>query len=337
MTESLIRDQLGTPPQPRRGSAPKLRRAQADLRRGSDEGIGWLIRRAGHPILDHEDVLELGRRIQRGIQAASSLSDLCPHQDRTQLEKLIVDGDSAKRDLVLHNLRLVIDISRHFVGRGLPMEDLVQEGYFGLVRAAEKFDPGRDLRFSTYATWWIRQSIYRAIANLGSIIRLPVHVHDMVNRVTNVRDRIVLEKGYASRDEICDQTGLSYDEVSFALHMARHTTSLDSPVGDGLMTIGDLLVGEDGESISEMIDGVDTSRALRRGLGHLDERSARIIALRFGLDGTEPMTLEEVGNEFGLTRERIRQIEHHALEVLRGVLRDPARDLVNGPLPSACT
>ena len=284
-------------------------------------GLDWIISRSRHDLLEPSEEIELGRIIQRGIAAEAHLAGKSDQAEWIELRQSVDAGRSAQEFMVLHNLRLVMDIAMKFRGRGLEIEDLFQEGYFGLLRAVEKFDPTLGLRFSTYATWWIRQRLQRAIANLASLVRLPVHVHDKVAKVMREQGRLIAIKGWASSDDIADATGLSFDDVEFAMSLARRTASLDAPLGGGLATLGDFLVDESEPSTERLAEKVAVAEAVRRALDGLDPRSADVVVMRFGLDGRPPQTLQEVGEGLGLTRERIRQIESAALSQL-GILLD---------------
>ena len=285
-------------------------------------GLNWILPRIRHDLLEPSEEIEVGRIIQRGIAAESLLAGETDEAQRLGLRRSVDAGRSAQEFLVLHNLRLVMDLALKFRGRGLEIEDLFQEGYSGLLRAVEKFDPTLGLRFSTYATWWIRQSLQRAIANLASLIRLPVHVHDKVARVMRERERLIAKKDWASKDDIADATGLSFDDVEFALSLARRTASLDAPLGGGLATLGDLLVDRSEPSTERLAERLETAEAVRKALDGLDPRSADVVVMRFGLDGQPPRTLQEVGDSLHVTRERIRQIENAALSRLRMLLDD---------------
>jgi RNA polymerase primary sigma factor len=229
------------------------------------------------------------------------------------------EGDeAAKRKLIESNLRLVMSITRNYVNSGVPLLDLIQEGNLGLIRAVEKFDYKLGFKLSTYATWWIRQAVTRAIADQGRTIRLPVHVVDQVRRVMRAR-RILTQK--LNRDplpeEIAKECGLEVKRVNELLDLVEDPVSLETPVGDGDSMYGDMLEDVNSEQphlvLAEMLRGAE----LQTALSQLSERMRHVLELRFGLTGAAPKTLEEVGAELGVTRERVRQLESRALRELQ--------------------
>jgi RNA polymerase primary sigma factor len=231
------------------------------------------------------------------------------------------EGDEwAKRRLIECNLRLVMSITRNYVNSGVPLLDLIQEGNLGLIRAVEKFDYRMGFKLSTYATWWIRQAVTRAIADQGRTIRLPVHVVDQVRRVMRAR-RILTQK--LNRDplpeEIAAESGLEVKRVQELFDLVEDPVSLETPVGDGDSLYGDMLEDENSEqpdaALAKLLRGVE----LQEALASLNERMRHVLELRFGLNGQIPKTLEEVGAELGVTRERVRQLESRALRELQAV------------------
>ena len=245
---------------------------------------------------------------------------LTPAEER-ELARRKDEGDEwAKRRLIECNLRLVMSITRNYVNSGVPLLDLIQEGNLGLIRAVEKFDYKLGFKLSTYATWWIRQAVTRAIADQGRTIRLPVHVVDQVRRVMRAR-RILTQK--LNRDplpeEIAAESGIDLKRVNELFGLVEDPVSLETPVGDGDSMYGDMIEDENSEqpdaALAELLRGVE----LQEALASLNERMRHVLELRFGLNSQVPKTLEEVGTELGVTRERVRQLESRALRELQSV------------------
>jgi RNA polymerase primary sigma factor len=272
------------------------------------------------PLLTAEDEVELAKQIEAGLFAEEKLAGVFPilgaiHGD---LELLVGEGEKAKQRLIEANLRLVVSIAKRYIGRGLVFLDLIQEGNMGLIRAVEKFDYTRGYKFSTYATWWIRQAITRAIADQARTIRVPVHMVETINKLARVQRQLHQELGReATAEEIAAEMGLEPDRVAEIQRIAQEPVSLQSPIGEEESDLGDFIEDADAVVPIEAAAFIMLQDQLERVLDDLAEREQRIIQLRFGLSDGHPRTLEEVGREFGVTRERIRQIESKTLAKLR--------------------
>ncbi|OKJ90644.1 RNA polymerase subunit sigma-70 [Streptomyces sp. TSRI0107] len=273
------------------------------------------------PLLTAAEEVELARRVEAGLFAEEKLlhtPDL-DSQLALDLDRLVVMGRMAKRRLIEANLRLVVSVAKRYVGRGLTMLDLVQEGNLGLIRAVEKFDYARGYKFSTYATWWIRQAMSRALADQARTIRVPVHVVELINRVVRVQRRMLQERGYEpTSEEVAAQLDLPPERVGEVLRLAQEPVSLHAPVGEeDDVALGDLIEDGDAASPVESAAFLLLREHLEAVLSTLGERERKVVQLRYGLVDGRPRTLEEIGRIFGVTRERIRQIESKTLSKLR--------------------
>jgi RNA polymerase primary sigma factor len=226
--------------------------------------------------------------------------------------------EKAKEEMVLSNLRLVVDIAKHYNGRGMSLLDLVQEGNIGLMKAAERFDHRRGFKFSTYATWWIRQGITRALADQSRTIRVPVHMTEAYQRVSKTTRRLAQRLGrQPSLEEVAGAVKTSSDKVEQTIQVFQEVVSLEHPIGDGEALLGDFIPDWENPLADSQVGFKEMTREVARALGSLSPREAAVLRLRFGIGQGEPMTLEEVGRTLGVTRERIRQIEEKALMKLR--------------------
>ncbi len=296
-----------------------------DLERiSTDDTVGLYLKEMSRvPLLKTEEELDIAKRIEKGIQARKELihsgSRNLAAQKRSELDAAIQDGQAAREHLIKANTRLVVSIAKKYIGRGVPFLDLIQEGNLGLMKAVEKYDYHRGFRFSTYATWWIRQTITRSIADQGRTIRVPVHMIDRIRQLYKLTHEMEQSLGrIPSMDELANEMGLSQRKVQWMMRVSWLPLSLESPVGDeedselGMFVEDDITPTPIQTAYSNMLrDKVEEV------LSTLSPREARILRLRFGLDNGHTYTLEEVGQKFGLTRERIRQIEGKALRRLR--------------------
>jgi RNA polymerase primary sigma factor len=280
------------------------------------------------PLLTAQDEVDLAKAIEAGLFAEEKLQDDgAPAAEAgpaglgaglAELALLAAEGLRAKQRLIEANLRLVVSIAKRYIGRGLVFLDLIQEGNLGLIRAVEKFDYTKGYKFSTYATWWIRQAITRAIADQARTIRIPVHMVETINKMARIQRQLHQDLGReATPDEIAMEMGLSPERVAEIQRIAQEPVSLQSPIGEEDSDLGDFIEDADAVVPMEAAAFIMLQDQLEQVLDNLTVREQRIIQLRFGLTDGHPRTLEEVGREFGVTRERIRQIESKTLAKLR--------------------
>ena len=277
-----------------------------------------------HDLLTKDDEVRLSQAIEGGVEARTKLETtkkLTPTQ-RRQLRRSVRLGEEAHRQFVNSNLRLVVSIAKKYQSSGLPLLDIVQEGNLGLIHAVDKFDWRKGFKFSTYATWWIRQACQRAVANQSKTIRIPVHVDERRNKLRRARQQFEIKHGREpSVEELAEAGGMSVQHAQEALEAVEASVSLNTRLGDGDAELGDLFA--DQESIDPELAADDALRsvAVRQALEKLPERERRVIEMRFGFHG-EANSLEAIGRELGITRERVRQLEAEAFARLAGELED---------------
>ncbi|MHB8466953.1 MAG: RNA polymerase sigma factor RpoD [Acidimicrobiales bacterium] len=328
-----------TPTTPRRARPPAVERLMSDdggLSGAGADPVRFYLKEIGKvSLLSAEQEVSLARRIETGAAAELTLAERAAiveaggtpsplsDADHRELTRQVRDGEIAKSKLIEANLRLVVSIAKRYRNRNLQFLDLIQEGNLGLMRAVEKFDYTKGFKFSTYATWWIRQAITRAIADQARTIRIPVHMVETINKVVRVQRQLLQEFGREPTvEEVADRSEMTVARVREILRLNQDTVSLEQPMGD-----------EDGFSLSDVIEDADAevpadaaaramlNEAVKDALSQLSEREQKVVRLRFGLDDGHMRTLEEVGREFGVTRERIRQIEAKTLAKLRHPIR----------------
>jgi len=286
----------------------------------ADDTVSLYLREmASVPLLTPEEEMELAKRMARGRAAKQRLArDGHDPEEREKLKRLIEEGEKAREHLIKANTRLVISIAKRYVGHGVPFLDLVQEGNLGLMKAVDKFDYRRGHRLSTYATWWIRQSITRALAEQGRTIRVPVHMSDRIRRLYKTARKLEQDLGYQpAPEEIAEEMDLEPEKVTWMLRASRLPLSLETPLGEEDNELVDFIEDEETPPPPEVASRSMLAEKLEEVLSTLSPREAQILRLRFGLQDGHCYTLEEVGQKFGLTRERIRQIEGEALRKLR--------------------
>jgi RNA polymerase primary sigma factor len=286
----------------------------------TSDGVRMYLREIGQvDLLTTEDERRLAQLIEAGHLAARRIDAGADESERRYLLRVVTRGERAKSELTQANLRLVVSIAKRYSNRGMQLLDLIQEGNLGLMRAVDKFDHTKGFKFSTYATWWIRQAITRAIADQARTIRIPVHMVEYMNRVIRAKRQLHQElEREPTTEEIALQVNLEPERVRELLRISMDPLSLDSPIGEeDESNLADFIEDPTTDGPADVATRIMLSEAVGDVLGELSEREQEIVRLRFGLDGSQAKTLEEVGREFGVTRERIRQIEAKTLAKLR--------------------
>jgi RNA polymerase nonessential primary-like sigma factor len=303
-------DELSQPTDPEEGQAQPLEVSESETRVG---------KRRDWRDSDESEGLDAVRLYLKEIRKAALLT----FEQEQDLGKRVQEGDmKAREHMIEANLRLVISIGKRYMNRGLPFADIVEEGNIGLIKAVEKFNYARGFRFSTYASWWIRQFIERAIINQGKLIRLPVHVVERLNRYLSAVEQLIHDLGREPRsDEVAEKMKATEADVLDLKQLIRTTYSLDSPISDRTDTfLRDIIKDPTAYSPDDTAEGAQRREGIMKWVGALQDKERTVIMLRFGLDGGEAQTLEEIGRTLGLTRERVRQIEHAALGKLRATI-----------------
>ncbi len=321
---------------PARAAAAAMARAS-----GSSDPVRMYLKEIGRvSLLTAPEEVSLAKRIEAGNESAATVSALMadglwseePRDRQRQLRRSVADGDAARMDLISANLRLVVSIAKRHVGRGVAILDLIQEGNLGLMRAVQKFDYTKGFKFSTYATWWIRQAITRAVADQSRTIRVPVHMVESINKVMRAQRYL---SSRLERDptvaELAHEVDLTVEKVEEVLRVAsQDPLSLDTPIGDEDDTSMADFIADKGAAPLDLAARKLLIQAVEDVLGDLSDRESEVVRLRFGLEDGRPRTLEEVGLAFGVTRERIRQIESKTLAKLRHPIRsDRLRDYLD--------
>jgi RNA polymerase primary sigma factor len=270
----------------------------------------------GHRLLSHEEEISLSRAVRSGLDARARHD---AGEEVAHFDAIMEQHRVAREKLIRHNLRLVVSIAKKYRSSGLPLIDLIQEGNIGLMTAVERYDPELGYRFSTYATFWIRQAIGRAVANLSRTIRVPVHMHDLISKVRRTEAQLEQQLGRPATDvEVAAHLEMEVERVEQARSAIPRTSSLDKPIGeDGESTIGDLLPDPASDQVVEEAVSSAIRDQIRKSLDALTDRERGVLMLRFGLGGQQPQTLAEIADHYGISRERVRQIEKEALAKLR--------------------
>ncbi|MCX7792676.1 MAG: sigma-70 family RNA polymerase sigma factor [Chloroflexaceae bacterium] len=290
----------------------------------ADSIVLYLNEIGDEPLLTFDQEQALARAMAEGLEAARRLAaePHLPLTERRRLEQQVAAGERARAQLINSNLRLVVSIARRYQGHGLSLLDLIQEGSLGLMRAVDKFDPGRGLKFSTYATYWIRQSVGRAIADHGRTVRLPVHLGERLSRLARVRQQLIQRLDREpTPEEVASEAGLTPEQVTRAEQAALTPASLDEAhTEDGTGTLAEVISDPLQPSPLDEVSHALLRDDLSEAMSHLTPRERHILCLRYGLHGETALTLEQIGQRLNLTRERVRQLESEALKKLRDPL-----------------
>ncbi len=297
-------------------------RPEAQPLSASSDSVRQYLNEIGRTeLLTPEEEVDLAKRYQAGLIATELLDqdDQLSPRRKALLRRIKRDGERAKDHMIRANLRLVVSVARKFRGRGVDLLSLIQEGNLGLIRGVEKFDHTKGYKFSTYATWWIRQALQRGLANTGRTVRLPVHVHELMGKIRYAEFALLQQLGREpTESEIANELGLGVERLREVRLAAQDVASLDKPIGeDGDATMGELVADEEAIDPEESATAVLTKREVAQALDALTDREKTVLMLRYGLADGEEHTLEDIGAQFGLTRERIRQIEKKTLTKLR--------------------
>jgi RNA polymerase primary sigma factor len=337
VADAVVEEAITIPVPAARAARARATRPAGPGEMGSFDPVRMYLKEIGKvPLLTGPQEVSLAKRIEAGLDAVDRVAqtpDLSDAQ-RASLRAVSRDGELAKRQLTEANLRLVVSIAKRYVGRGMALLDLIQEGNLGLIRAVEKFDYTKGFKFSTYATWWIRQAITRAIADQARTIRIPVHMVETMNKVMRIQRQLLQELGREPTvDEIAAKVELTPDRVREIQRLGQEPVSLETPVGDDDDSfLGDFVEDPNATAPATAAARALLTEAIEEALEELNDRERQVVRLRFGLDDGQVRTLEEVGKEFGVTRERIRQIESKTLAKLRHPTRSQRlRDYLEEP------
>ncbi|WP_278312924.1 sigma-70 family RNA polymerase sigma factor [Lolliginicoccus levis] len=313
---------MTSPATTRRRTTEAARKAELDAQSPAADLVRVYLNGIGRTaLLTAADEVDLAKRIEAGLYATHLLGAqprLTPAKKR-DLAFIVRDGQKARNHLLEANLRLVVSLAKRYTGRGMPLLDLIQEGNLGLIRAMEKFDYAKGFKFSTYATWWIRQAITRGMADQSRTIRLPVHLVEQVNKLARIKREMHQQLGReATEEELARESGIPQHKIQDLLDHSRDPVSLDMPVGnDEEAPLGDFIEDTGATDAESSVIATLLHSDIRTVLATLDDRERNVILLRYGLDDGQPRTLDQIGRHFGLSRERVRQIEREVMTKLR--------------------